>query len=457
MIRTKRVTPFRMGSLRVAVTVAAWWSAAGCIPDTGGVGETCGDDSDCDGSLSCIDDVCVDADEGEGETGEGEGEFGEGEGEGDEGEGEGEITQDAPCTACGSWDIVGELPGDLQDVALAGAAAFADGRVVIAYTRGASSDAQSYVRIFDPDDGSFETDVALLPEDKTRFAYVDDAPKMVLLEQGPHAGDVLIGAAAGEAPFDTDVDTLSGDRSPFFLVHGAGDVTVVTPPEVRAYTAFTVLDDGRVLLAGGCRDTFSETGLRDAWIWDGTDFANIAAVPLGKLYHLLLPLPNGAVLTGGNEGSNTGSTYDFVYDADADEWTDIGISALYAGDPIVTTPGDVSYAFRNGIERFDPGVGSWDFMTFDNAPGLSEGVEGAAPVGDAGEFLLLGSDDVDGTEIGHAVLFDAASLVFTPVARMNDPRHFMATVASAGRVLVLGGADKFGNAVTSIEAFTRTP
>ena len=102
---------------------------------------------------------------------------------------------------------------------------------------------------------------------------------------------------------------------------------------VRSHHTATVLQDGRVLFAGGYQDPFAGKGTASTEIWDPATGTSAPAAPMsaGRVLHTATPLADGRVLVAGGVGvldplelmptlqSALRSTE--IYDPVLDQWT----------------------------------------------------------------------------------------------------------------------------------------
>lgn len=71
-----------------------------------------------------------------------------------------------------------------------------------------------------------------------------------------------------------------------------------------------------------------------------------------------------------------------------------------------------------------------------------------------GKVLVAGGTDTSGNALTSAELYDPSTSVFTPTGAMNTARHhFAATLLPSGKVLVTGGIDGSGNPLSSAEIY----
>ncbi len=248
----------------------------------------------------------------------------------------------------------------------------------------------------------------------------------------------------------------------------------------------TLLEDGRVLIAGGVEGGPAElfdpaTGM----------FAPTGSMGESRVYHTATRLVDGTVLVVG--GLNEPATAE-VYDPSSGRFTPTGapLTQRGAAESILLEGGRVMGIDGPTVELYDPGTGTFSLLP-DLSVVKSQGQLARLP---DGRVLVVGSnrrrgqaeaailDPVSGTASpvvidrklleGHTLtslpdgrvllaggwaeleashLYDPATGTFEPAGRLEVPRAEHEAVALRdGRVLLIGGQDKQG-ATRSIEAF----
>src|SRR6266568_2707248 len=175
----------------------------------------------------------------------------------------------------------------------------------------------------------------------------------------------------------------------------------------RHYHTATLLDSGKVLVAGGVPASSAYTGtwLASAELYDpatGT-WSATGSLATSRTDHTATLLPSGKVLVVG------GSTRD------------------YTGDHVLAS-----------AELYDPATGTW------SATGslvMAQAHWGdTATLLDSGQVLIAGGHEFDGTNDG-AELYDPATGTWTRTGSLaaDEPIWHTATLLNSGRVLVVGG------------------
>jgi hypothetical protein len=250
-------------------------------------------------------------------------------------------------------------------------------------------------------------------------------------------GPVLARASSqpGQLAQPADLDLLFGPVDTFVdatVLRGThpGQCSGLAQDGGRFGHTATLLDDGRVLIAGGIRRLgAAEEFLATVEVFDprtgvhavltGPDALPLRmAAPAGRAFHTATRLPDGRVLLAGGV-SEAGSP---------PRWTSL-----------------------RSAELFDPATGA-----FGSPMDMGEArAQHTATLLATGEVLLTGGAVYDGegtitTYLDSAALFDPDAGVWRPVGNsMTDARAFHQAVlldpqASGGRVLVLGGEGSAG-------------
>ncbi len=228
------------------------------------------------------------------------------------------------------------------------------------------------------------------------FASTGDmnAPRVYHAATRLQNGKVLLTGGQGGAPVSAELyDPATGT----FTATGAMKTA-------RQDHVATRLADGRVLITGG----LSGDLLASAEIFDPASgsFTVTGNMSIGRRFHSAVLLPNGNVLVVGGtwgDGSTPGEG--------------------------ASTPAD---------EIFDPATGKF------TATGNSGNVlhwHTATPL-QSGKVLVAGGalDDVDGTGVASASLYDPETGKYTPTGNMTKPRvAHTATLLPNGKVLIAGG------------------
>jgi N-acetylneuraminic acid mutarotase len=373
----------------------------------------------------------------------------------------------APAAQAGTWLDAGKLheARNATNVAL-----LTTGQILVVgsdyetswrFSCGASTNGSDAVEIGDPSTGTWQkaTDLPNLRDDPAIAALPDGRALMT----GGAAGE-NIGWSAFSSTYIFDPTTRDWSRSG--LMHTA-----------RAATAIAVLQDGRVLVAGGLfmdRTSSAQPRVLDsAEIWDPRTGAWSVAGQLAKARTgaSAVTLADGRVLVVGGttrlEGDATGQAAVDIYDPATDRWSAAGaLATARTGFVLVALPDggaliaggyaevpDAPFGRLSTVERFDPVSNTWSA-----AAGLPYPVAGAfgSLLGD-GRVLVAGGSvrdaeplDIDAGTISsgltsHANLFDPRTDTWAATTEMPSRRAGAELVAMPdGSALVVGGSGSEG-------------
>jgi N-acetylneuraminic acid mutarotase len=220
----------------------------------------------------------------------------------------------------------------------------------------------------------------------------------------------------------------------------------------------TLLEDGRVLVAGGHR-FLSETGLLyegKAEIYDpGTATWTVTgSMSTGRVLHTATLLDNGKVLVAG--GYNGGSRYGNIsfssaelYDPATRTWSltgslnarRLGHTMTKLSDGTVLVAGGYGPPDLKTAEIYNPDAGTWSYTGTMN---FSHSYQAATLLSDA-RVLITGGGGIP------SEIYDPATGEWSVTGSMNVEREYQAAVLlHDGRVLVVGGT---GSPSTSAEIY----
>ena len=228
---------------------------------------------------------------------------------------------------------------------------------------------------------------------------------------------------------------------------GGWSATGSTLTTHRGHTA-TKLPNGQVLIVGGgeCPITriTAELYVPSAGRWKG------ARNTLRQRYHHTATLlANGKVLVIGGDGSEYGEdalASAEVYDIASDSWTYTGSLSQARGHHTATTLPDGKVLVTGGFnasgtalataEVYDPATGRFSFVGNMN---LGRGYHTATALA-GGKVLVTGGAGIDPAQSASAELYDAATGSWSYTGSMKQPRRsHTATLLPNGKVLVAGG------------------
>ena len=234
--------------------------------------------------------------------------------------------------------------------------------------------------------------------------------------------------------------------------------TLFNQVESRYTATTTLLDDGRVLLAGGVR---SGRHLASAELWDPKKQQWAATAPMRgtRSSHLAIGLPGGAALVVGGVsfdcvGSNDCECGDVgarseIWDPTTDAWASAGclpkgtvaarevpLLALPDGR-IVAAAHEESLGGDSLLVVFDRAQRSWSALS--RFPRLND--YGLVPLSDGRLLRIGGSKPLTGPEhLSEVATFDPKSRKWATAAPLQAARHSFSTISlSDGRILVAGG------------------
>lgn len=322
----------------------------------------------------------------------------------------------------------------------------ADGHVLVA---GGSADGQSVLasaELYDPKVGAFSpTGAMTTPRGPAAAVLLHDG--RVLVGAGEAVGGGAVAARASSAE-------LYDPRTGTFSETGATTA-------VRSGSTWTVLADGRVLVAGGW-DGHALLDLASAELFDpatGT-FAATGAMLTGRSDAAAALLPDGRVLIAGGAistgpGTGTVTASAELYDPSTGTFTATGpmATALEARTATLLINGRILLAGGRGpgdlasgsaaAEIYDPATG-----TFSPTGSLATATTFASAIGltDGRVLIVIGQ--------APAELYDPIRGTFSKAGAMIQPRYDASvTILQDGEVLVAGGTIGIQQPVSSAELF----
>ncbi len=250
------------------------------------------------------------------------------------------------------------------------------------------------------------------------------------------------------------------------LVIGASPVTPgpVMNVERAAHTA-TLLDNGQVLIAGGCTEYSCEPSSDSATteLYDprSNRFVPGPRMARTRVSHTATRLPNGDVLIAGGWDNGRVTASAELYVAAERRFVPVGsmtvarggaVAAPLSGGRVLIVGGDGPTSFLRSAEIYDPRTRS-----FTRAGSMATVRRAHSAVKlRGGKVLVTGGSDSRGRVLRSAELFDGRTLGFTRVGRMSTARHKHASVAlPSGGALILGGSSEqdIGGVYSSVEFY----
>jgi parallel beta-helix repeat protein len=229
----------------------------------------------------------------------------------------------------------------------------------------------------------------------------------------------------------------------------------------------TLLNDGRVLVAGGTIALGAATATAELFdpAGDGGSgsFASTGDMSTARTYHQATLLPDGrALISGGDDGSGSAGALSSaeIFDPTGNDYTGSFASAgdmstartfhqatlLADGTVLISGGNDSSGTVLSSAELFDPaggdnGVGAF---TPTGSMGTARNAHTATALLD-GRVLVAGGVTAAGAFVASAEIYDPESGTFSATGSMSNVRGFhTATLLPDGRVLIAGGRDSSG-------------
>ncbi|WP_437290832.1 kelch repeat-containing protein [Sorangium sp. So ce406] len=326
------------------------------------------------------------------------------------------------------------------------AALLPDGRVLVAggSVHGTIDDAE----LLDPDVGMWRSVAPLhIAREEHTATLLQDGRVLVA------AGTVGSGGPHPGARVDV-TEVFDPDSGTWHVVGPIG--------QVRTEHTATLLQDGRVLLAGGSEEIDDQPGklrsLTHAELFDPGSGTWQPASPMNiaRYSHTATLLQDGRVLVAGGRNQQGTELPDSaeLYDPASDRWMLVEpmlaprqahTATLLLNGQVLVAGGYSPDGVLDGAEVFDPGSGGWLPL---GAMISARSVHTATLLPD-GRVLVAGGFDAAG-DLDSAEVFIPDSGRWLPLGTMHTARiDHTATLLPDGRVLVLGGAN--------VQAFTLQP
>jgi hypothetical protein len=192
-----------------------------------------------------------------------------------------------------------------------------------------------------------------------------------------------------------------------------------------------------------------------------------ASMHVERTYHTATLLNDGKVLVAGGMHNSSmgyvGTDICELYDPSADTWsvTDSLHNNRYAHTATLLNNGKVLVvggmrSVQQGVastcELYDPATGSWDLTT-----GLSIGrYHHTATLLPDGRVLVAGGDR-GGARVLECELFDPATGLWAPTGALNEARYSATSaLLPDGMVLIAGGLDESSSAISTCELYNQS-
>jgi len=325
----------------------------------------------------------------------------------------------------GEWTTRAGPPDVLQESVLV---RLMDGRVIMAggiLSAGRNTAASAEVEVYDPSHDSW---AQLPPMPAPQY----DATGVLLAD-----GSILI--AGGEATFAAFAGAPPVTNAVLFDPAKNTWTKLPPLPYAESGATATLLDDGRILLAGGAG---ANSILRDAAIFDPASrrWALTSPMRTARIGATAVLLKSGQVLVaGGIAGSGQLLSDAELYDPKKGTWRSTGsmTSARRSPGALALSDGRVLVVGGLGVasaEFYDPSSGTWHETT-------------SMPISGQGQAFLLASGDVLAALINgadhtiHSAVFSVqtADWAVGPDLLMSSPYPPLEVQLADGAVLALGG------------------
>ena len=258
--------------------------------------------------------------------------------------------------------------------------------------------------------------------------------------------------SAGSTPATLTITVAAGIPTGIFTDTSSMSTT-------RSYHSASLLQNGRVLVAGGQNGT----DLASADLYDPASktFTATGAMTVPRWYHTSTLLPNGKVLiTGGNNFSaypTSALVSAELYDPSTGTFTSTGsmtsprwhhTATLLANGKVLIVGGDIGLSvpnitFLSSAELYDPATGVFT----STGPMSTTRFCHTATLLPNGKVLVVGGQVGTGSSGLSAEVYDPVTGLFTATGPTTSGRCFhTATLLSNGKVLIAGGISTSGPA-----------
>ncbi len=323
------------------------------------------------------------------------------------------------------------------------------GQVLVAGGQGGPGALVS-AELYDPASGAWSSTGSLHTGRFHHTATLLDSGQ-VLVAGGQDSNNTVLGSAEL-------YDPATGTWSP------TGDMSVA----LTQATA-TLLDDGQVLVTGGLSSVTDNTRSAVAELYDpatGT-WSLTASLHTARDFHTATLLEDGRVLIAGGLSFFSLLTSTELYDPATGTWSLTGnlVTPLQSPTATLLVSGKVLLAGgvdntqggsqRSGVaELYDPAAGTWSLTGSMNTPRIYH----TATLLDNGQVLVAGGGVLFGALfLDSAELYDPTSGTWTPTGSLQVGRfNHVAVILRNGQVLVTGGNTATGFA-SATELFSPPP
>jgi N-acetylneuraminic acid mutarotase len=262
--------------------------------------------------------------------------------------------------------------------------------------------------------------------------------------------DVRLGGARAEIPFSADAVA----RFPQLLDSFGPAASITT---ARAFQTATLLNNGKVLIAGG---QGNNGYLASAELYDpaSNTWTSAGSMATARFLHTATLLNNGKVLIVGGFGNSGFLASAELYDPISNSWSsagslgtarDLHTATLLSNGKVLITGG-----FKNGVlasaELYDPLKNAWAA-----AGSLATARDQhTATLLANGNVLVTGGLNGSSAAVAAAELYDPVANTWSSAGAMATARYFQsATLLPSGKVLVAGGVGNNFNSLAGAELY----
>jgi hypothetical protein len=238
----------------------------------------------------------------------------------------------------------------------------------------------------------------------------------------------------------------------------------------RADHTATLLKNGRVLIAGGSSKAFGQGNVfKTAELYNPSmkRFSQTGSMHAARTLHTATLLDSGKVLIAGGDDGTTSLTASELYDPTSAKFVATGAMSIGRTDCAATLLGNGQVLIAGGFQLLPDFSGSVlaTAEIYDPATGLFSltGTMMSARQGPTstllpnGEVLIAGGVDNDGNVLDTAELYDPTTGQFNLAGQMTTSRYgHLAALLGDGDVLIAGGVDNAGSSLSSAELYDAT-
>jgi hypothetical protein len=290
---------------------------------------------------------------------------------------------------------------------------------------------------------------------------VTDAWTLAAPMPGPrlrHTGTVLADGRVLIIGGEPVPDTEPMDSAVIYDPVSGGWTSTGSMDNDRRNHAAVLLTDGRVLVAGGENDDADDLSSVEIWSPGGAgEFNDAPSLNNPREFHSMVVLGDGKVLVvGGRAGVNQLNTSELWDPAAPNSWTALisqlsvaripGATALLPTGKVIVAGGEITGGASTAVDVFDP-------VTRQFEPSTSLSVARAQPAAAllaSGELFLAGGTGL----LSSSTRYDPSIASWTRTAPLDVARARTRAIRLLdGRVLITGGRDPSGAALSSVQLF----